>query len=448
MTLPPGLILAAPSSGSGKTVVTIALLRALRMRGIRVASAKVGPDYIDPAFHAAATGRSAANLDCWAMRPMTLARYLAATADGAELVLVEGVMGLFDGANLPGRPDAGSTADLAAQTGWPVVLVVDTAKQAASVAALVSGFAGHRADVDVAGVFFNRVGSDSHAQVLDDALAAACPNIARLGAVPRDPRLDLPERHLGLVQAGEHRALEAFIDGAANVLREHVDLDVLMSLARSPALSMDAAQPGCTLPPPGQRIAVARDEAFAFVYESMLGDWRAAGSELSFFSPLADEAPAPDADTVYLPGGYPELHGAELATAHRFRTCLRDAAARGAAVFGECGGYMVLGRGLTDAAGTRHEMAGLLPLETSFAERRLHLGYREVITRTPSPLGTAGIKFRGHEFHYATVTAEDNASPLFSVRNARGDDLGAAGISLGRVAGSFIHLIDSRDAAA
>jgi len=444
MTVPPGLILAAPSSGSGKTVVTLALLRALRARGTRVASAKAGPDYIDPAFHAAATGRSAANLDGWAMRPETLARYIAATADDAELVLVEGVMGLFDGANLPGRPDAGSTADLAALTGWPVILVVDAAKQAASVAALVSGFARHRDDVNVAGVIFNRVGSWSHAQVLDDALAAACPNITRLGAVPRDARLDLPERHLGLVQAGEHRALETFIDGAAAVLGEHIDLDALTALARPPAHFADDANPGCAVPPLGQHIAVARDEAFAFIYDSLLSDWRKAGGALSFFSPLADEAPAPDADAVYLPGGYPELHGARLAKADRFRAGLRDAAARGAAIFGECGGYMVLGRGLTDADGARHEMTGLLQLETSFAERRLHLGYREVSTRTDSPLGPAGTVFRGHEFHYATVTAEDNASPLFTARNARGDDLGAAGISLGRVAGSFIHLIDSR----
>ncbi len=444
MILPPGLILAAPSSGSGKTVVTLALLRALRARGVRVTSAKAGPDYIDPTFHTAATGRSAANLDGWAMRPETLARYIAATADSAELVLVEGVMGLFDGANLPGRPDAGSTADLAGLTGWPVVLIIDAAKQAASVAALVSGFARHRDDVNVAGVIFNRVGSQSHAQVLDDALASACPTITRLGTVPRDARLDLPERHLGLVQAGEHRALENFIDGAADMLREHIDLDALTALARAPAHIADSVDPGCAVAPLGQRIAVARDEAFAFIYDSLLSDWRAAGRELSLFSPLADEAPAPDSDAVYLPGGYPELHGARLANADRFRAGLRHAAARGAAIFGECGGYMVLGRSLTDAVGARHEMTGLLPLETSFAEQRLHLGYREVSTCTHSPLGQAGTTFRGHEFHYATVTAEDNASPLFTARNARGDELGPAGISLGRVAGSFIHLIDSR----
>lgn len=446
MTLPPGLLVAAPSSGSGKTVVTLGLLRALRDGGYRVASAKAGPDYIDPAFHAAATGRSAANLDSWAMRPATLARRLAETGADAELIVAEGVMGLFDGANLPGRPDAGSTADLAALTGWPAILVVDAAKQAASAAALVSGFARHRSDVHVAGVIFNRVGSAAHARVLDDALVAACPDIARLGALPRDDALALPERHLGLVQAGEHADLDAFIDRAAGLLREHVDLAQLSTLAHT-ALTRPADTPtDSAIAPLGQRIAVARDAAFAFTYDGVLSDWRAAGADIAFFSPLADEAPRIDCDAVYLPGGYPELHGDALAAAGTFKSGLRDAAARGAAVFGECGGYMVLGRTLTDADGTAHDMTGLLPLDTSFEDRSLHLGYREVATCADSLLGAAGTAFRGHEFHYARTTSRDNASPLFTARNARGDNLGPTGIALGRVAGSFVHLIDRRSA--
>jgi cobyrinic acid a,c-diamide synthase len=220
MPASPGLIIAAPASGSGKTVVTLALLRALGNAGVSVASAKAGPDYIDPAFHRFASGRACINLDPWAMRPATLANLVGAPSRSADLVLAEGVMGLFDGINLPDRPDMGSTADLAALTGWPVVLVVDAGRQAASVGALVSGFAKHRDDVDIAGVIFNRVASETHGDVLRAAVARATPNIAILGAVPRDPALALPERHLGLVPAGEHEALEPFLETAAHIVAE------------------------------------------------------------------------------------------------------------------------------------------------------------------------------------------------------------------------------------
>jgi len=446
MTGPAGLIIAAPSSGSGKTVITLGLLRALASAGQRVAGAKAGPDYIDPAFHAAATGEPSFNLDPWAMRPDTIARLIAMAGRDRDMVLTEGVMGLFDGANLPGRPDAGSTADLAALSGWPVILVINAAKQAASVAALAAGFARHRADVCVAGVIFNRVGSPAHEQVLRDAMALTCPEIAVLGAVPRHSALALPERHLGLVQAGEQAGLDDFIEGAAGLLSEVIDLDALIGLSKPCRLLATGTAAAAQILPPGQRVAIARDDAFAFAYPSLLEDWHTAGAELSFFSPLRNAAPDPEADAVYLPGGYPELHAGKLASAETFQTGLRSAAARGAAVFGECGGYMVLGQGLVDATGTHHRMAGLLPLETSFAQRKLHLGYRTARTLSDTRLGRAGTTYRGHEFHYATVISEDNASPLFAAANARGDDLGSAGMSVGSVSGSFIHLID-REAA-
>lgn len=442
MTAVPGLIIAAPSSGSGKTVITLGLLRALREQGTRVNGAKAGPDYIDPAFHSAATGRTAVNLDPWGMRPETLSGLIEQSTRECDLIIAEGVMGLFDGANLPGRPDSGSTADLAAQSGWPVVLVIDAAKQAASAAALVSGFANHRADVTVAGVILNRVGSDSHEQVLRDALSMACPGVVILGAVRRNAALTLPERHLGLVQAGEHDHLETFIEIAGTVLSEAVDLDALSALAlpvHSPGSSSDKV---LQIPVLGQRIAVARDEAYAFAYASVLNGWRTSGAEITTFSPLADEAPAPGADAVYLPGGYPELHAAKLSQATRFQQGMRDAAAHNAAIFGECGGYMTLGRGLIDAAGKCHEMIGLLPVETSFANRKLHLGYRVVETVSSTVLGAPGKRFRGHEFHYASITSEGNGSPLFNTTNARGDNLGSSGMTDGNVSGSFVHLID------
>lgn len=432
-----GLIIAAPRSGSGKTVVTLGLLRALRDAGTRVAAAKAGPDYIDPTFLGAACGRPCRNLDAWAMRAPSVAAQLDALAPDSDLILCEGVMGLFDGAGTAG---AGSTADLAALTGWPVALVIDAEGQGASVAALVEGFARHRRDVTIAGVILNRVASERHTAILGAALARAVPEVRCLGAIPRAAALQLPSRHLGLVPAGERADLDSFLAAAAALARQHVDCDRLVDLARPsslpPAPARDAA------PPLGQRIAVARDDAFVFAYAATLENWRASGASLSFFSPLSDEAPPAACDAVYLPGGYPELFAPRLAANPRFLAGLRAAAAREAAIYGECGGYMVLGSTLTDAEGKAHAMAGLLPVATSFAARKLHLGYRQVALAADTPLGRAGTAFRGHEFHYARIVSEGGGTPLFSARDADGNALGDAGRSAGRVMGSFVHLID------
>lgn len=432
---PAGLILAAPASGGGKTVVTLGLLAALHRAGHAVGAFKCGPDYIDPAFHAAVLQRPVANLDPWAMRDETFDAVLAASADGADLLVGEGVMGLFDGA----ADGAGSTADVARRTGLPVVLVVDARAMAQSAAALLHGFATWSPEVSVAGVIFNRVGSPRHETLLRDAAAAA--GVACLGAVPRDERLVLPSRHLGLVQAGEHPDLAALIAAAAQTVGEAVDLSALAALARPVAV---AAEPAMPLPPLGQRIAVARDAAFAFTYDTVLSGWRAGGAELSFFSPLDGQGPAADADAVYLPGGYPELCAGQLAASDNLLGGLALAARRGTVIFGECGGFMLLGEALIDAEGRRHAMAGLLPLVTSFAERRLHLGYRRIRQRMATPLGPAGMALRGHEFHYATTVSAEGES-LFEVCDATGSVLPPAGLSSGPVFGSFLHLIDRRN---
>ncbi|NQU58923.1 MAG: cobyrinate a,c-diamide synthase [Rhodospirillales bacterium] len=441
---PKGLIIAAPSSGSGKTVLTLGLLRYLSRAGKAVASAKAGPDYIDPAFHTAATGKPCYNLDPWAMRPAVLNHAASLGARDAEpaTVICEGVMGLFDGAIM----EQGSTADLAEITGWPVVLIIDAAAQGASAGAVLRGFATHRPGFSPQAVVFNRIGGERHREVLSKAAASAAPDIKVMGFVPRQSGLQLPDRHLGLVQAREHHDLEHFLDTAADLVAENIDVDGLLSLAQ-PLKQASGDKPGM-IKPLGQRIAIADDEAFSFRYPLILEGWQAQGAELSFFSPLDDESPAEDADAVYLPGGYPELHGFRLSTAHIFMDGLKRAADRGAVVFGECGGYMVLGKGLIDAEGQRHVMAGLLPLETSFAQRKLHLGYREVELDAGAALGSGGVlgspgqRFRGHEFHYASVINESPGAPLFKSRNAGGDDLGLAGLADGRVMGSFIHLID------
>ena len=443
-------MIAAPASGSGKTTLSLALLRHLRDSGVRVASLKVGPDYIDPAFHAAASGRPCFNLDPWAMRVPTLAAALRAASQDAEIVIAEGVMGLFDGATA----HEGSTADVAAALGWPVVLVVDAGAMAASAAAVVHGFAHFRADVDVAGVVFNRVGSERHAELLVEASAQTGRPV--LGCLRRDPALALPDRHLGLVQASEHPALECFLRRAAEAVAGAIDVDGLVRLARRARLGPAGADPGPgerlrapgagPLPILGQRIAVARDRAFSFAYPLVLEGWRRAGAEVSTFSPLADEGPPPGVDAVFLPGGYPELHAGRLAAARRFMSGLRAAAARGVAVYGECGGYMVLGESLVDAQREAHAMAGLLPVATTFADRGLTLGYREAVTVAGGPLGAAGTAFRGHEFHYARVLREGGEAALWRCTDARGRDLGPAGRRVGAILGSFVHLVDRMSA--
>ncbi len=439
----PGLILAAPASSSGKTLVTLGLLRAFAARGRRVAGAKTGPDYIDPRFHEAACGRASVNLDPWAMRPALLGHLAGRSAEAVDLLLVEGVMGLFDGARgaPAGRPASGSTADLAARLGWPVVLVVDARGMAQSLAPLVAGFRDAAADVRVVGVIANRIGGPRHRDMLADAVASL--GVTFLGGLPALADLAMPSRHLGLVQAGEHPAIEPFVSAAADAVAAAVDLDRLAALAR-PAATPAVSAP-TRLPPLGQRIAVAQDTAFAFAYPHLLDGWRAAGAEIRPFSPLADEAPAADADSLYLPGGYPELQAGRLAANHRFLGGVRALAAD-RPVYGECGGYMVLGEGLIDAEGTRHAMAGLLPVVTSFADRRLTLGYRRLaLAGAAAPFGPQARRFGAHEFHMATVVAEGPGTPLFTAQAADGTPVGAMGRAAGRVAGSFAHVIDIAD---
>ncbi|MFC6444004.1 cobyrinate a,c-diamide synthase [Shinella zoogloeoides] len=427
-----GLLIAAPASGSGKTTVTLGLARALRDAGVRLVSGKAGPDYIDPAFHAAASGKPCLNYDPWAMRPELIRANAAMQAGEGDFLLVEAMMGLFDGA----ADGSGAPADLAVTLSLPVVLVVDCSRLSQSVAAMVKGYTDFRSDVHVAGVILNKVGSARHEAMLRGALEAS--GIEIFGVLRADPALGLPERHLGLVQAGEHDALASFIAHAAEVVSKNCALERLVAIAQMRAAQPFAPAAAC-LPPLGQTIAVARDRAFAFSYEHLLSGWRGMGASLAFFSPLADEPPPADADAVYLPGGYPELHAATLANAGRFRQGMGEAARRRARIYGECGGYMVLGEGLVAADGTRHGMLGLLPLVTSFAERRRHLGYRRV-----APLAGSGFTapMTAHEFHYSTVLHEGEADRLFAVTDAMGEDLGQAGLRRGAVSGSYMHLID------
>lgn len=429
-----GLIVAAPRSGAGKTTVTLGVLAGLRRRGLQVQAAKAGPDYIDPTFHQAATGRKSVNLDSWAMRPSLLDALVAEAASGADMLVIEGVMGLFDGVEAARR--TGSTADLAAHFGLPVLLVIDVSGQSQSAAALVRGFLLHDPEVKIGGVVLNRVGSERHRKFVADAIAAS--GIPVLGSVPRDEMIALPERHLGLVQAGEHGDLDERLDHLATMAETHLDLDRILKLAEPARLAEVQSEPA--LPPPGSRIALAQDAAFTFVYPHVLDGWRCAGAEMVAFSPLADEPPPEDCDSCWLPGGYPELHAGRLAAAHKFRDGLaRFAATR--PVHGECGGYMVLGEMLEDANGISHPMAGLLGHATSFARRKLHLGYREATLLADSPIGRAGSRLRGHEFHYAALVATGNDTPLVELADGQGQRLGTGGGWRGLVTGTFFHAI-------
>jgi cobyrinic acid a,c-diamide synthase len=430
-----GLIIAAPRSGSGKTAMTLALVAALARRGVALRVAKAGPDYIDLAFHAAAAGVSGFNLDSWAMPPELIDALVGEAACQADLVIVEGVLGLFDGvAGPPGR--RGSTADLASRFGLPVLLVVDVSGQAQSAAAVVRGFALHDPAVRIAGVILNRVASERHRTLVTDAIAAL--DIPVLGAVQREECLALPERHLGLVQAGEHADLTARLDQIADAAEHYIDLDAVMAIAVEMIPSRTpTAEP---LRPPGQRIALASDAAFTFIYPHIVEGWRRAGAEIMTFSPLADDPPPQSCDCCWLPGGYPELHAGALMAASSFREGLAQFA-RTRAVHGECGGYMVLGEGLEDATGGCFAMAGLLGHATSFAQRKLALGYREARLLCDSMLGPAGSVMRGHEFHYATLIAPGHDEPFCDLVDGQARPLGHSGGRLGNVTGAFFHVV-------
>lgn len=428
----PGLVVSAPRSGAGKTTVMLGLLRCLREDGVDVRPYKCGPDYIDPAFHLAACGTPSCNLDTWAMGPDLLAEQLTRAG---EMALAEGSMGLFDGVASRGACGTGASADIAALTGWPVVMVLDVSGHAQTVAALALGLKHYRSDIAFAGVILNRVASPRHERLCRLALEQA--GIPVFGALPRRGDLTLPERHLGLVQAVEHPDLERAIADYARFLRAHCDI---AALNRAATGGQPLAKP-LSPSPPAQRIALARDAVFSFTYPHLLAAWSKAGAEILPFSPLADEAP-PQADLCWLPGGYPELHAATLSQNRRFMKGLRDFAAR-APVHGECGGYMVLGESLTDAAGVSHPMAGLLGLRTSYAQRRMHLGYRSARLEAAVLHYAKGQTLSGHEFHYSTILAQPDA-PLAEVSDADGNRVPETGSRRDKVSGTFFHLIAER----
>ena len=412
-------------------MVVMGLLRTLKRQGIDVRGAKAGPDFIDPIYHSTASGHPSITLDTWALRPSTLNDRIARALEG-QILLVEGGMGLFDG----GLSGIGSTASLAQLTQWPVVLVIDVSRQGQSVGALIRGFQQSGEGIAIRGCIFNRVGSLRHQKLILEAIEDL--EIEVLGMIPRRDDLQCPSRHLGLILPQEERLLEE----AATAIESYVALDKVLSVAHKGRVSGASASPG--LQPLGQRIAVARDRCFCFTYPDTLREWREWGAELTFFSPLADEGPEDGCDAVFLPGGYPELYPQTLSGNRHFLHRLREVASHRCPIYGECGGYMVLGTTLQDQTGFHYPMAGLLPIQTSFLEPRLHLGYRRVRGLGANILASTG--FRGHEFHYA-VEREDpiergGHTPLFEAYDLVEGTNTQVGCQVGSVAGSFIHLMD------
>jgi cobyrinic acid a,c-diamide synthase len=445
MSLYPRLVIAGTHSGVGKTTVTLAILAALKARGRRVQAFKVGPDFIDPSHHSVVTGRPSRNLDGWMLGEAVNRDIFMRAAADANISIIEGMMGLFDGSSPVN--EIGSTAELAKQLAAPVLLIIDGSAMARSAAAMVWGYANFDSALRVAGVLFNRVGSEGHYKLLKEAVEQET-DVVAVGYLRSDPAVTISDRHLGLVTAMEQGTGELY-SRLAKVATETVDLDRIETLARSApegvrskGLGMrgtDAAQGFSLLTPHRVRIGVAQDLAFCFYYPDNLELLEAEGAELVKFSPMNDRV-LPDVDMLYLGGGYPELHGEVLAGNIIMRTAIRRFAERGGTIYAECGGMMYLTQAVRDFAGTAHEMVGLFPAEAVMKKSGLTLGYRTVELSQGCILGASGAIARGHEFHYSTVVPKGRLDYACALHDARGESKGLDGLVVGNTLALYTHL--------
>jgi len=436
----PRLVIGAPASGSGKSTIATGLMAALAARHT-VQGFKVGPDYIDPGYHTAATGRPSRNLDTWMVPPAGVLASFGRAAAGADVAIVEGVMGLFDGYHA--RGEEGSSAQLAKLLRAPVILVLDVRKMARSAGAMALGYRLFDPQLEVAGVICNNVGSPRHARGVSEAVESA--GLPVLGCLPRCPELHIPERHLGLYTAVERRdEVQAFLAGAAELVARAVDLEQVWAIARrAPALELAPAADG--LSPvssagPSVRLAVARDEAFCFYYEDNFDILRAAGAELVFFSPLRTAALPAGISGLYLGGGYPELYAAKLAGNTALQADIRAAHTAGLPIYAECGGLMFLTSSLADLSGKVYPMVGVLP-GGSRMRQRLVMGYRQLVARRDSLLLRRGDQVRGHEFHYSDWQDGPAEPPAaYDVVTGEGEPPRAEGFAVGNLLASYVHL--------
>ena len=432
------LVIAGTSSGVGKTTVTLALLAALKRRGRTVQPFKVGPDFIDPGHHTAATGRASRNLDGWMLGAAVNREIFLRAAADADVSIIEGMMGLFDGSSP--TSEAGSTAELAKQLGAPVLLVIDGSAMARSAAAMASGYARFDPKLRVAGVLFNRVGGEGHYRLLKEAVEAET-NLTVVGYLKPDPALVIGDRHLGLRTAIEQGPGDLY-EKLGKAAAETVDLDVVEELARS-AIPLTLPSP-----PAGERtevrgrpvrVGIAYDPAFCFYYQENLELLEAEGAQLVKFSPLRDKT-LPQADLLYLGGGYPELYGETLAGNDSMKKAVKAFADGGGPIYAECGGMMYLTQAIKDLEGQSHEMVGLFPAEAVMNKRGLTIGYREVELARSCLLGEPGTKVRGHEFHYSSLVPSGSLNYACHLADARGQERGQDGLLAGNVVALYAHL--------
>ena len=428
----PRLVIAAPQSGSGKTTLTCGILAALARRGVRVQAYKVGPDYIDPGYLGLASGRAAHNLDTWLMDEAAMLRVFAHSAAQADAAVVEGVMGLYDG----GTGGVSSTAQIARLLRAPVVLAIDCKSMGDSAAALALGFREYDKTVNFRGVILNRLGSASHERMIREAMARV--GIPVLGALRRDERFVMPERHLGLLPTDEN-AGHSF-EALAEVAAQSVDLDGLLSVARS-APNLEVQADNLFLCRERAVIAVARDAAFSFYYPESLAQLERCGARIVFFSPL-DDAALPACDGVIFGGGFPEMFASRLAANESMKASIRTAIEAGMPVYAECGGYMYLTRSLTDFDGTGHAMVGVVPAACRMNDRLQTVGYVECTALSDSPLAAAGTVVHGHEFHFSTTTpdAGSEKSAAWQFVKKRTGATYAAGYAHKSLVASYLHL--------
>ena len=429
----PGLIISAPNSGSGKTIFTLALLRALNDRGIKVQPFKNGPDYIDPMFHKIAANRNSYNLDTWGMDANQMNQIIS-SSKGADLIISEGSMGLFDGVLIKGRTGNGATSDLSEKFGWPIILVINVSGQAQSAAASALGFMKYNKNLNFAGVILNFVSSKRHENLISDGMRKVGINI--LGSIPRQNELVLPERHLGLVQANEIHDIETKIQNYSHLIKDNIDLQKIVECAAFKSFRKLKPKDNN---PPAQRIAIAKDKAFSFIYPHLIDNWKKAGAEITSFSPLNNEMPDKNSELIWLPGGYPELYAKELSNADKTIKSIHNYS-KTKKIHGECGGYMVLGKYLIDKDGEKFKMFDLLGLVTSFKKRKLNLGYRMAKLRKENIHHSKNKIIYGHEFHYTSIIDQPD-QPLYEVYDATQNIVKETGSIKENVSGTFFHYI-------
>ncbi|KIL74603.1 cobyrinate a,c-diamide synthase [Pseudobacillus badius] len=428
------IMIAGTSSGAGKTTVTLGLMAAFHARGRIVQGFKCGPDYIDPAYHTAVTGRTSRNLDSWMLDRQTVKEVYVRGAAGAEISIMEGVMGYFDGRDP--LTDEGSSADISRLLDCPVLLVVNCASMARSAAAIVKGFQLMDAGSKIAGVIANRVGSESHYQLVKAAIEQEC-GLPVVGYLKKNMEAAIPERHLGLLPSVERGELDPLFQTLGELVSAAFDLDEIWKIAEAPAIEEAASSLFAKKKPATVKIAVARDAAFNFYYKENLELLEATGAELSFFSPLADEPVPQDAAGLYIGGGFPEEFAARLAENEQARNSIRLAAESGMPVLAECGGFMYLTQSIEDTAGRVYPMAGVIPGRTKMQKRLAALGYRELTGLRPNFLLPAGEKARGHEFHYSTFLSDNPPPAIWQASGRKGTK--EEGCLLHHVAASYIH---------